>query len=191
MGREPLSGSSLTPEVGKLQNPLSCRQRCPQHNTKKHNTKRERSRTAVGTLQVYLTRFRSKDLIFGWTGHQAPADGSCAHGTDQDSPCDSTFLWDCYTSTVWAGCVAIPQAAPVYPTGNARACIPTGSWDWCPPRDGEHWLKLASHFSSYLSSSSRRDPRAAPLQAFPESPQHFQSRFQLGSWDAQHRFHGN
>lgn len=89
------AGSSLLPEVGgshgKLQNPLSCWQRCPQHNTK--NT-RQRSRTAVRTLQVYLTRFRSKDLIFGETGHQAPADGSCAHGTEQDSPCDppdSTF----------------------------------------------------------------------------------------------------
>lgn len=85
------AGSPLLPEVGvshgKLQNPLSSRQRCPRHNTK-NTTQRERSRTAVRTLQVYLTWFRSKDLSFGETGHQAPADGSCARGTGHDSPCD-------------------------------------------------------------------------------------------------------
>lgn len=68
-----LSGcsSSLPPEVGashaKPQNPRSCRQRCPQHDTK-NTTQRERSRTAVRTLQVYLTRFRREDLIFGSPG---------------------------------------------------------------------------------------------------------------------------
>lgn len=77
------AGSPLLPEVGvshgKLQNPWSCQQRCPQHDTK-NTTQRERSRTAVRTLRVYLTRRRSEDLIFGETGHQAAADGSCAHG---------------------------------------------------------------------------------------------------------------
>lgn len=85
------AGSPLLPEVGvshgKLQNPWSCRQRCPQHDTK-NTTQRERSRTAVRTLRVYLTRRRSEDLIFGETGHQAAADGSCAHG---GQPLRSTF----------------------------------------------------------------------------------------------------
>lgn len=62
------AGSSLLPEVGvspgKLQNPLSCWRRCPQHNTK-NTTQRERSRTAVRTLQVYLTWFRSEDSFWG------------------------------------------------------------------------------------------------------------------------------
>lgn len=70
------------------------------------------------------------------------------------------------------------------------ACVPTGCQHWCPPRNGEHRLKLASRFPSYLSSNCRRDPRAAPRQAFAESPQHFQGRFQPGSWDTQQRFHG-
>lgn len=56
-----------------------------QHKKTQH---RERSRTAVRTLQVYLTRFRREDLIFGETDHQAAAAGSCAHRTEQDSPCD-------------------------------------------------------------------------------------------------------
>lgn len=38
----------------------------PSAQHKKHNTtQRERSRTAVRTLQVYLTRFRSEDLFWG------------------------------------------------------------------------------------------------------------------------------
>lgn len=56
--------------------------------TQKTTTERERSRTAVRTLQVYLTRFRREDLIFGETGHEAAAAGSCAHGTERDSPCN-------------------------------------------------------------------------------------------------------
>lgn len=60
----------------------------------------------LGHFQVHLTWFESEDLIFRETGHQAPADGSLARGTDWESPCDApegTFLWDCYTSTVSAG----------------------------------------------------------------------------------------
>lgn len=171
------------------ENPLSCQQRCTQHNTK-NTAQRERSTSAVRTLQVHLTRFGSEDLIFGETGHQAPAGGSCVRQTDGESPCNPP------EGTFPLGLLHIhglgrTQAAPVYSAGNARACIPTVSQDWCSPRDGEHWLKLASHFPSYLSSSSRRDPRAAPLQAFPKSPQHFQSGLQPGSWDTKHRFRGN
>lgn len=165
------AGSPLLPGVGvshgKLQNPL------PSAQHKKHN--RERSRTAVRTLRVYLTRCRSEDLISGETGHRAAADGSCAHG---GQPLRSTFPLGLPHIHGQGRVCSNPTSSSWYSTGSARARVPTGSQDcW----DGEQWLKLASHFPNYLSFSSRRDPTAAPLQAFPKSPQHFQSRLQPGS----------
>lgn len=75
---------------------------------------------------MHLTWFGSKDLLFGETGHQAPADGSCACQTDRESPCDPP------EGTFPLGLLHIQnlgrtQAAPVYSAGNARACVPTVS----------------------------------------------------------------
>lgn len=81
---------------------------------------RERSGTAVRTLQVYLTQFGSGDLIFGETGHQAPADGSCAHQTNRESSCDAP------DGTIPLGLLHI-HAAPVDSTGTLEPVSPLGA----------------------------------------------------------------
>lgn len=98
---------------------LSTRQRT-QHR------ERERSGTAVRTLQVYLTQFGSGDLIFGETGHQAPADGSCAHRTNRESSCDAP------DGTIPLGLLHIHRllhihAAPVDSTATLEPVSPLGA----------------------------------------------------------------